>query len=322
MNTPLPMGVPPQPPRFQFRLVQLLAVPVGIAIVGGAASILGLPGGLLSGLLLWVGLLFWLRFSRLAIALNAGCLFVCFFLILPVGLFISAVRVFPQTLLCSHNLKQIAGALELYHLKYGSYPPAYLADAKGKPIHSWRVLILPYLGQTALYDRYRFDEPWDGPHNRLLHRNSVSEYRCPVTSPGSVPTDTSYMVVVGPQTAWPGARGTQRAEITDGLDQTLLVVEVRNSGVHWMEPRDLDFAHLPLAINPGSGRGISGSHAGAVHAVTADKTVVTLRETLPADIIRALLTIRGGEHLEATVDGGWKLVGPQSPPVTAKPAAK
>jgi hypothetical protein len=292
----------------RFSLVQLLAVPLGIAIVGGVGTLFGLPAGLVSGLLVWVGLLFWLRLSKRAIAIHAGCLFALFFLVLPVVLFVSAVGVLPQTFRCTTNLRQIAGALELYHQKYGSYPPAYVADAKGKPMHSWRTLILPYLGQSAVYDRYRFDEPWDGPHNRQLHSIAIPWYTCPAASPGSAGTSTSYVAVVGPQTAWPGAKATKQAQFTDGFAQTLLVVEVQNSGIHWSEPRDLDFAQMPLAINAKSGKGISSSHPGTAHACTVDKDVVILRETLPPDVIRALLTIAGGERLETTADGDWRIV--------------
>jgi hypothetical protein len=69
---------------------------------------------------------------------------------------------------CSSNLKQIALALHNYHDTFGAFPPAYVADESGKPMHSWRVLILPFLESSPLYDKYRFDEPWDGPNNRQL----------------------------------------------------------------------------------------------------------------------------------------------------------
>jgi uncharacterized protein DUF1559 len=59
-------------------------------------------------------------------------------------------------------------AVATYHDTYGTLPPAYIADAEGKPLHSWRVLLLPFLEQRELYEQYDFDEPWDGPNNRKL----------------------------------------------------------------------------------------------------------------------------------------------------------
>ena len=69
---------------------------------------------------------------------------------------------------CPNNLKQIAIALQSYHDEYGSLPPPYVAAADGQPMHSWRVLLLPFLECEPLYRQYRFDEPWDGPNNRKL----------------------------------------------------------------------------------------------------------------------------------------------------------
>ena len=80
---------------------------------------------------------------------------------------------------CSANLYLIALALHKYHDVYKAFPPAYVADASGKPAHSWRVLILPFLGQEPLYKRYAFDEPWDGPTNRALLTSSPIFYQCP-----------------------------------------------------------------------------------------------------------------------------------------------
>ena len=69
---------------------------------------------------------------------------------------------------CRNNLKQIVLALQSYHQANGCFPPAYIADKNGKPMHSWRVLILPYLDRNALYKAYNFSEPWDGPNNKKL----------------------------------------------------------------------------------------------------------------------------------------------------------
>jgi len=69
---------------------------------------------------------------------------------------------------CSNNLCQIAVAMQAYHATYRYFPPAYTVDGNGRPLHSWRVLLLPFLQQKPLYDQIRLDEPYDGPHNGLL----------------------------------------------------------------------------------------------------------------------------------------------------------
>ena len=97
---------------------------------------------------------------------------------------------------------QILLALHNYHSEYNALPPAYVADANGKPMHSWRVLILPYMEQSALYNRYKFNEPWNGPNNITLLNSMPSIFACP--SRFSNPTNlTSYVAVTGPGTMFP-----------------------------------------------------------------------------------------------------------------------
>ena len=80
---------------------------------------------------------------------------------------------------CKNNLKQIGIALHSYHDVYKTFPPAYIPDEDGKPMHSWRVLILPFIEQQALYEQYDFNEPWDGPNNSQLANVVISVYQCP-----------------------------------------------------------------------------------------------------------------------------------------------
>ena len=195
-----------------------------------------------------------------------------------------------------NNLKQIGLALHNYHDAYGCFPPAYLADENGRPMHSWRVLILPWLGQKEIYDRYRFDEPWDGPNNRKLHDLTVSAYVCP-----SHPEErhaTAYAAVIGPGTAWRGAVPLRLEAVRDGRDQTILLAEVSAPSIHWMEPRDLEFDRMSFAINESqSPPGLSCRHPGGANSLLFDGAVRFLKQTLVAKQLRALLTVAGGEEV-------------------------
>jgi type II secretory pathway pseudopilin PulG len=68
--------------------------------------------------------------------------------------------------MCSNNLKQIGIALHNYADEYGAFPPAYTVDAEGKPLHSWRTLILPFIEQGPLYEKIDLSKPWDDPANK------------------------------------------------------------------------------------------------------------------------------------------------------------
>ena len=105
---------------------------------------------------------------------------------------------------CQNNLQQIGMALQAYHHEYGSFPPAFVADANGKPLYSWRVLILPFLDQGDLANQIRRDEAWDGPNNAKSTQIPLFIFDCPSDSQlaKSLPALTSYVAVVGPHTAW------------------------------------------------------------------------------------------------------------------------
>src|SRR5207244_11694577 len=83
----------------------------------------------------------------------------------------------------ANNLKQIALAFHNYHDTFGTFPPAAIYSKDGKPLLSWRVAILPYLDQDALYQQFKLDEPCDSAHNKLLLDRMQPIYLTPVSVP-------------------------------------------------------------------------------------------------------------------------------------------
>jgi hypothetical protein len=94
---------------------------------------------------------------------------------------------------CRNNHWQIGLALHNYADAYGSYPPAYTVDAAGKPLHSWRTLILPYLDQQPLYNQIELSKPWDDPTNSEILKTPLDAYRCPSSDLAS--NHTTYLGV-------------------------------------------------------------------------------------------------------------------------------
>ncbi len=187
-------------------------------------------------------------------------------------------------------------AVANYHDTYGCFPPAYVADRDGKPMHSWRVLILPFLEQQELYRAYNFNEPWNGPNNRKLASRVGNIYLRSGLESNQIQT-TSFVAVVGPQTMWPGSKARSRQDLGDGTHETLMVVEVPDGQFLWMEPRDLEFDSMSFRINDGSGHGL-GSRLGGARVVSADTTVRTLPDDYDGNKLRAMLTANGGESVE------------------------
>ncbi len=174
----------------------------------------------------------------------------------------------------------------------------------GRPWHSWRVLILPFIEQDDLYKAYSFSEPWDGPNNRKLANQMPRIFAFAGTrQPGN--STANYLAVVGVETMWPGATTVATADITDASSQTILLVESQDTNIHWMEPRDLSFADMDFRINsPGS---INSPYLDPA-VVMLDCSVQKLHPGIQPDTLRALLTIRGGESLDSTGSGGWTLL--------------
>lgn len=202
---------------------------------------------------------------------------------------------------CQNNLHSIAAAMEMYALEHGTYPPAY--EVRNGHKVSWRVLLLPYLEQANLYDQYNFEEPWDGPNNSKLGEVLLEVYRCPSDPPmGDGDHATSYMVISGEGAIFNGTQTVSPNDVSagDGRTNTILVVEVVGSSVHWMEPRDLVFSEMIPAVNGSlSGDEISSFHPGGANVAFADGRTRLIGEAIDTETLAALITYDGGEVIDA-----------------------
>jgi hypothetical protein len=191
-------------------------------------------------------------------------------------------------------------ALFNYHDHYGSFPPAYLADADGRPQHSWRVLILPYLDGNALYRDYRFEEPWNSPHNLDVARKLDTQlFQCPSHPRTESALHTDYVVVTGAGTAFPGAQAVRLEEMTDGPANTILLVEIARSDILWTEPRDLTLDTMSFSLNDPQRPSLSSAHPFGPAVVFADGiSAYRLTRTVSPEQLRGFLTITGCEPLD------------------------
>jgi prepilin-type processing-associated H-X9-DG protein len=216
---------------------------------------------------------------------------------------VQAAREAARRVECSNNLKRIGIAIDSYLTANRCFPPAFVPDKNGKPMHSWRVFLLPYLGEETLYRQYRFDEPWDSPHNRALASQMPRIYRCP-SSPAIDGTETSYAMLVGPHAFSNGPRARSPAQIKDGFSRTIMVVETADAGINWMEPRDVDaettrfrIGYNQTGVRHGAGSEISSNHPGGANVLFGDGSVQFLPETTDSRTLKALTTIDGNENV-------------------------
>jgi prepilin-type processing-associated H-X9-DG protein len=193
---------------------------------------------------------------------------------------------------CTNNLKQIALAIHNYEQVYQSLPPAYTVDASGRPLHSWRTLILPYLEQESLYRTIDLSKPWNDPANARALEAEVPIFRC---REAAGPTNTTtYLAFAGPDGCLVPGKPRRLAEITDDHGSTLMVIEAgEENAVPWMAPVDADES-LVMGLGPAT----MLHHTGGTNACFVDCSVRFLRTSIPANVRRALLTISGNDVVQ------------------------
>ena len=182
---------------------------------------------------------------------------------------------------CFLNLAKLDYAMQLYACDHdGLLPPAYTVDSEGRALHSWRVLILPYLGPEAkaLYNQIKLDEPWDSEANKRFHQRHIAEYVCPSAlafqngrtdeMPYPKTGETTYSVIVGPDTRF-GTDGVGRAvNSPEKSSEQILIIE-RRDPICWMKP---DAEITQEAVVP------KGFHVGGTNAALANAGVQFISE--------------------------------------------
>jgi prepilin-type processing-associated H-X9-DG protein len=194
---------------------------------------------------------------------------------------------------CVNNFKQIALAMHSYHSANNTFPRAASTQENGKPLLSWRVAILPYLGHQDLYNRFNLDEPWDSAHNKALLKEMPPVYSCP-NRVKPEPFTTPYEVLVGKNAMFEQDQDFGVQDVTDGTSNTFLVVEARNA-VPWTKPDDLTF-------DPGAAASLCGagsSHPGGFNAAMGDGSVRFIRNAIDVNKFRSMITRNLGEVVTA-----------------------
>jgi len=198
----------------------------------------------------------------------------------------------------TNNMKQIALSLHSHNDVFKFIAPAAICSKKdGKPLLSWRVVILPYIEEDNLYRQFKLDEPWDSPHNIKLLPKMPKIY-APVGKKPKEPYSTYIQAFVGPGTTFElkpdeksflGARGMSiPRDFRDGTSNTIAVVEAAEA-IPWTKPGDLPYdAKNPLPK-------LGGQFPGGFHAALMDGSVVFLSSKIDEEALRALITRSGGE---------------------------
>lgn len=197
------------------------------------------------------------------------------------------------------NLEQIASALNAYAADHGTYPSPVIRDSNGRPMHSWRVSILPYLNEQDIYSQYNFDEPWDSEQNIVVGNKIPAVFVTPSQSSWAG-YQCSYHLVSGDRTLFPptGPLGPKR--VLDDVTKTALVVEAAtntNASPMWTAPYELDIRSMTGTIGTNPGVELGSVTEGGAAIATVDGRGHFLDESTPPEVVLAILTASGGEPL-------------------------
>lgn len=203
---------------------------------------------------------------------------------------VNAARTAARRAQTSNNLKQIGLALHNYNSTFNSFPPAVRLDSSGQPGTSWRVAILPYLEDVAMYQAYHQDEPWNSPANQQAINHVPPVFQSPLTPPGN---DVSYVAVTDPGFVFNGTDGCRLIQVTDGLSNTIMAIDAGRSGVALAEPRDLTW---PEFLQRFRNRDV-GNSPGGISALFADGSVSFIPYSTDPHTLHAYFTKAGGEPI-------------------------
>lgn len=207
------------------------------------------------------------------------------------------------------HLMEIGIALNNYNNVVGAYPPAVVFGPDGKPWHSWRALLLPYLERGVLAEEYDYKQPWDSPKNLKVLGRMPSSFR----DPASDPSDhfTHYAALVGPGAAFAPEGGRLKSgspeRADDGLrlgdveDEPLATIAVApvtpERKIPWTKPDDIVVGRDFPGLGKPGGIGAPYRRGGDLVApvLFLDGKVLSITSRIPPGDLRALLTVRGKE---------------------------
>jgi hypothetical protein len=191
------------------------------------------------------------------------------------------------------SLRELAVAMLNYESAHKHLPPAASRASDGRPLLSWRVHLLPYLGEGELYREFRLDEPWDSDRNRMLLARMPKVFQGDDESLRKA-GKTKFVTLRDRRTVFPpDGEGTALASVTDGYSMTYSIVEADDlHAVPWTKPDDLD-----VDMDDPT-RGLQIRPPGAFLGVMCDGSVWFLRSEADREQLAALFTRAGGESLD------------------------
>lgn len=232
---------------------------------------------------------------------------------------VQAARTAARRTQSLNNLRQLGVAILNHESATKRFPAQALKTKDDAPGLSWRVAILPYIEEEALYRQFKLDEPWDSEHNMALIEKMPASLRSPAST--AAPGKTTYQAVVGDDSVIAkGIEGNRIRDVTDGTSNTIMLLETNDdNAIIWTKPDDYDYDDMKPAAGlqhvwPGN----------AFLALFTDCHARAISGNVDGDVLKAFFSKSGGEVVrESALDAdAARGRAPARPDVRTAPAER
>jgi hypothetical protein len=212
-----------------------------------------------------------------------------------------------------NNLKQIGLALHNYHDTYGHFPSGTIPNKKLKYTErlSWLVSILPFIDQAALFKQIDRDQGWKAEANDQFVSMQLDVYLHPSMPIQNGKTNVTHyagmagvgkdapVLAIGHKRAgiFGYDRKTRVRDVTDGLSNTIMAVEVVDEVGPWAQGGKATLRSLTKKPYINGPDGIGSKSPGGCHVLLGDGAVRFISENIDAEVMEALSTMAGGERI-------------------------
>lgn len=188
-----------------------------------------------------------------------------------------------------YNMKQIGIALHNYHDQHQLFPPGAIETAAGTPYHSWQAQILPYIDLNHLYRKIDFNKPWTDPTHQPIFKQEISLYLNPAIQETTSPEGYALSHYVGNELLLKKNASFRIREVTDGLSNTIMAMEIGENFKPWGDPTNIN---EPVKI---MGPGKKTPFRDGNHVLFSDGSVRFVSRDIDPTILKELSTPAGGE---------------------------
>jgi hypothetical protein len=188
------------------------------------------------------------------------------------------------------SFAKIGAALKAYEEAHGCLPSSEAVVDDGDEVpnqFSWRVAILPELGEQELYDQFDFTKAWDSSENLKVAEQIPDVFKDAMSDAGN---QTRIHIPFGEKGLY--RSGRKQPKLTDIIDKSIWTAIVVSGGAKssqvWTQPGTLD-----VDSTKESDFGVEGEN-GVFTINAAFKTRIAKRD---GGVISAMLTTGGEEKL-------------------------